>query len=123
MYRYGANVLSIKLVWSYVKGYAARQYELGRSIQQLTQQTRDGFYGNNATSHQGISSDLCQRLINNCHGWCNQFIQDDTELTGVVDALELNENVNDNEIDIDDDIDNDLDPSTGESSDDECEAE
>ena len=91
------------MVWSYVKGCAARQYELGRSIHPLTQQTKDGFYGNSATSHQGVSSDLCKRLINNCHGWCNQFIQDDNELNGVVDSLELNENDNEDEIDIDED--------------------
>jgi transposase len=112
---YTPAVQPIEMVWSNVKGYIGRQYKIGRTMNELKQQTMDGFYGNVNHSYKGITADLCQSLINNCHTWCNQFIADDDVLVGEVNALQLDDHIDDTNIDIDDDIDKDMEPLQGES--------
>jgi len=113
---YTPAVQPIEMAWAYVKGYVAKQYKQGRTLTELKDQTKAGFYGNDDGSHKGITSELCQRLINDCHKWCNKFIHDDDVLDGTLYALKSHKNLDDTEIDVDDDIDDELEDRDGESS-------
>jgi transposase len=111
---YTPNVQPIELVWAYVKNYVARQYESGRSMETLRQQTMEGFYGQSNLNHEGVTAKLSSDLIKHCHKWCNDFIDQDWELGGTVEQLSNKEEIPAETIDLSDDIDNELDPFTGE---------
>ena len=78
----------IEMLWAYVKSYVGRVMGSDHSIEAVTQLARQGFYGDVTNNHAPVDADLCQRLINHVHKWCNAFIQADDELTGDMDHLE-----------------------------------
>ena len=57
------------------------------SIETVTQLARQGFYGDLENNHSPVDADLCQRLINHVHKWCNVFITHDDELDGSMENL------------------------------------
>jgi len=73
---YNSECQPIEKIWSYVKGYVARSYEEGRSLELLRLQTIDGFYGNANGSHAAVSPDLCCKYINHCQRYCDLFIKE-----------------------------------------------
>jgi transposase len=111
---YTPTVQPIELVWAYVKNYVARQYESNRPMELLRNQTLEGFYGNHDLHHQGVTANLCHNMIEHCHKWCNEFIEQDWELEGKIDQLTLNKEEEIENPIISDDLDDDLHPFTGE---------
>jgi hypothetical protein len=79
----------IELIWGYVKSYVARQYFNGRNMEKLREQTIAGMYGESDHEHEGVTAELCQKMIKHCHKWCDSFIQSSSELHGSVNNLHL----------------------------------
>jgi hypothetical protein len=77
----------IEMLWAYVKNYVGRVMGDDHSIETVTQLARQGFYGDLENTHSPVDADLCQRLINHVHKWCNAFITADDELEGSMDNL------------------------------------
>lgn len=73
---YNSECQPIEKVWAYVKGFVARAYQEGRTLEMLRQQTLDGFYGAEGGSHAGVSSDLCSKYINHSQRYCDLFIKE-----------------------------------------------
>jgi hypothetical protein len=111
---YTPNVQPIELIWAYVKNYVARQYESGRSMEILRQQTMEGFYGQLDLKHEGVTATLSSDLIKHSHKWCNDFIDQDWELEGVLQHLSIGDDSTTVEINILEDIHEDMDPFAGE---------
>ena len=56
---YTPNVQPIESAWAYVKRYVATQYSSDRTISQLLEQTRRGFYGDGRL-HTALDGDKCE---------------------------------------------------------------
>ena len=87
----------IELVWSYVKGYVARNYHPGRRHKELRDHILKGMYGgpnrHSPKPHTGLDSHLAQSLINHSHKHINIFIQktlNEHNMTGVLGSLVFN---------------------------------
>jgi hypothetical protein len=77
----------IEMLWAYVKNYVGRVMGNDHSIETVTHLARQGFYGDLENNHSPVDADLCQRLINHVHKWCNTFISSDDELDGSMENL------------------------------------
>jgi transposase len=84
---YECETQPIELLWAYVKNYVGRVMGDDHSIAAVTQLARQGFYGDTATNHAGVDSDLCARLIGHVHTYLNAFIKADEELQGSLGQL------------------------------------
>ncbi|CAF4177578.1 unnamed protein product [Rotaria sordida] len=73
---YSPQLQPIELVWSYVKRYVAKQFTSSRTVQQLIEQTKKGFYGDGG-DHEGISTEMVRNMIEHAHKYCNMLINDD----------------------------------------------
>jgi hypothetical protein len=71
-----SEITAVNQQGAFVKGYVARSYEEGRTLEILRQQTLDGFYGNVNGSHAGVTRDLCDKYINRCQRYCDLFIKE-----------------------------------------------
>ena len=87
---YTPETQPIELMWGYIKNYVAKRHIHGRTLTQLRQQTLEGCYGNTSDGHEGVTAELCVKFINNRHDWCNQFIEDDSMLSGDLHNLKGN---------------------------------
>lgn len=110
---YTPTTQPIEMVWGYVKGYVARQFKNGRSMEMLRDQTLAGMYGNSDHAHEGVTADLCKKVISKCHRWCDSFIETDSELGGTVQSITANPDIDYSLFDIDDDEDHEADPFAG----------
>lgn len=111
---YTPTTQPIELIWSYVKGYVARRFTNNRTMEMLRVQTLAGMYGDSANKHEGVTAELCKKVINKCQRWCNSFLQTDSELGGSLSALTKNPGIQYSAPDIDDDEDQEADPFAGE---------
>jgi hypothetical protein len=102
------------MIWGYVKGYVARRFENGRSMEMLRDQTIAGMYGNSELEHAGVTVGLCKRVIEKCHKWCNSFIAADSELGGTIQRMTNNPDMDYSSYNIDDDEEQEADPFAGE---------
>lgn len=73
---YNSECQPIEKVWAYVKGFVARAYKEGRTLEMLRQQTLDGFYGAQDGGHAGVSPELCSKYINHCQRYCDLFVKE-----------------------------------------------
>ena len=49
--------------------------------------TKISVYSDLENNHSPVDADLCQRLINHVHKWCNTFFSSDDELDGSMENL------------------------------------
>jgi len=116
---YTPTTQPIELMWGYIKNYAATKYYNGRNLTVLKEQTLAGCYGNPSDGHEGVTSARCMSFINNRHEWCNQFIAQDSMLSGDIVHLAGNEDMDYSSYDIADDEQQEADPFAGDIWDDE----
>lgn len=107
---YQPGVQPIERLWAYVKNYVASQYETGRTMSQLLEQTYKGFYGD-GDFHDGVNSTLCVNVINHSKRYCDYLIGQDDELDGTI--MDLKTESAANATDIVQDIEADMDPFPG----------
>ena len=100
----------IERLWAYVKNYVAFQYQSGRTMPQLLQQTSKGFYGD-GQRHAGVTADLSANVIRHSMDYCNYLIEQDDSLDG--DIHNLKTELTAMPTDIVEDIDADMDPFPG----------
>ncbi|CAF1341880.1 unnamed protein product [Rotaria sp. Silwood1] len=108
---YCPQVQPIELVWAYVKGYVAKQFTPSRTLQQLTEQTKNGFNGD-GNEHEGVSTEMVRKMILHAHKYCNMLIDDDPLLEGSIDRIKNGnkcEEVDEKEEDEDEDDDINMD--------------
>jgi transposase len=106
---YTPTVQPIEMIWAYVKNYVGRLYKKQRNKNELMDQIREGFYGNVVTKHKGVTSDLCTKVINHCHKWCDNFIEHDVILDGSIQDISQNSTNTTDMVDINEDIEDELD--------------
>ncbi|CAF1280510.1 unnamed protein product [Rotaria sordida] len=80
---YNPQFQPIELVWSYVKRYVAKQFTSSRTVQQLIEQTKKGFYGDGGDP-EGISTEMVRNMISHAHKYCDISINNDPELEGSI---------------------------------------
>jgi transposase len=107
---YLPGVQPIERLWAYVKNYVASQYQSGRTMPQLLQQTYKGFYGD-GQRHAGITVDLSANVIRHSMDYCNYLIEQDDSLDG--DIHNLKTELTAMPTDIVEDIDADMAPFPG----------
>ncbi|CAF1072207.1 unnamed protein product [Rotaria sordida] len=83
---YTPQLQTIEWIWSYVKGYAAKQFMPCRTVQQLIEQTRAGFYGDDG-EHDGISTEMVRNMIAHAHKYCDLLIDDNPLLERSINNL------------------------------------
>ncbi|CAF1041025.1 unnamed protein product [Rotaria sordida] len=83
---YTPQLQPIEWIWSYAKGYVAKQFTSSRTVQQLIEQTRAGFYGDDG-EHEGISIEMVRNMIAHAHTYCDILIDDDPLLEGSINNL------------------------------------
>jgi transposase len=83
---YLPGVQPIERFWAYVKNYVATQYQSGRTMPQLLQQTYKGFYGD-GQRHAGVTADLSANVIRHSMDYCNYLIEQDDSLDGDIHNL------------------------------------
>lgn len=84
---YWCECQPVELLWAYVKNYVGRMMSIDQSVDHVTQLARQGFYGDEANKHQGADADLCSRLFDHVYTWINNWIKNDSELTGTLQQL------------------------------------
>jgi transposase/DNA modification methylase len=107
---YLPGVQPIERLWAYVKNYVASQYQSGRTMPQLLQQTYKGFYGD-GQRHAGVTADLSANVIRHSMDYCNYLIEQDDSLDGDIHNLKTELTVM--PADIVEDIDADMAPFPG----------
>ena len=85
---YWAKSQPAELCWAYDKNYAAFEYHPGRSMVQLRQHLKQGFYGGpkrDGGIHSGIDARLARKFINHTHKYINEYIETSDKLknTGI----------------------------------------
>ncbi|CAF0988435.1 unnamed protein product [Rotaria sordida] len=83
---YTPQLQTIEWIWSYVKGYVAKQFMPCRTVQQLIEQTRAGFYGDDG-EHDGISTEMVRNMIAHAHKYCDLLIDDNPLLERSINNL------------------------------------
>jgi len=78
---YLPGVQPIERLWAYVKNYVASQYQSGRTMSQLLEQTYKGFYGD-GQHHTGVTAELSADVIRHSQDYYNYLIQQDDSLDG-----------------------------------------
>ena len=84
---YTPQLQPIEMIWSFVKRYVASKYQVGRTLQETTNQLMEGFYGNGAAGRKrndGCTKELCQKYIEKRHKWAQEFIERDSVLKGAL---------------------------------------
>ena len=114
---YTPQLQPIEWVWSYVKGYVAKQFMSSRTVPQLIEQTKAGFYGD-GDEHEGVSTEMVRKMIDHAHKYCDMFINDDPVLEGSINNLKNAKNYEgayeqEEDEDEDDDINTEIDNGTG----------
>lgn len=71
---YTPEMQPIEKIWAYAKSYVARSFSIGRTMAKLIADVKEGFYGNEGATHQGVTADLSNKIINHSMDWDNQFI-------------------------------------------------
>ena len=107
---YLPGVQPIERFWAYAKNYVASQYQSGRTMPQLLQQTYKGFYGD-GQRHAGVTVDLSANVIRHSIDYCNYLIDEDDSLDG--DVYDLKTELTATPTDLVQDIDADMDPFPG----------
>jgi hypothetical protein len=107
---YQPGAQPIERLWAYAKNYVASQYQTGRTMSELLDQTYKGFYGD-GQQHTGVNQALCTSVINHSKEYCNYLIDVDDELDGTI--LDLKTESAAEVTDIVADIEADMDPFPG----------
>jgi transposase len=107
---YLPGVQPIERLWAYVKNYVASQYQTGRTMPQLLEQTYKGFYGDDQ-GHEGVTKDLAGSVIRHSIGYCDYLISQDDSLDGTM--YDLQTELTAAPTDIVQDIEADMDPFPG----------
>ena len=107
---YLPGIQPIERLWAYAKNYVASQYQSGRTMPQLLQQTYKGFYGD-GQRHAGVTVHLSANVIRHSMDYCNYLIEQDDTLDG--DIHNLQTELTAMPTDIVEDIDADMAPFPG----------
>jgi hypothetical protein len=84
---YTPETQPIEKIWAFIKNYIANNNKCGRKMDKLLKLITKAFYGNNSGSHQGVTVDLCNKIINHCYNWCNDFIDKNIHSGGNLTSL------------------------------------
>ena len=85
---YWAKSQPAELCWAYTKNYVAREYHPGRSMSQLRDHIKRGFYGGrkrDGGTHGGVDVRLARNFITHTHKFINEYISQSAALkdTGI----------------------------------------
>ena len=89
---YWAKSQPAELAWTYDKNYVSQQYHPGRSMKQLREHVKQGFYGGpkqDGGRHSGIDSHLAKKFIHHTHKFINEYIKTSEKLKNTDMLVEL----------------------------------
>ena len=85
---YWAKSQPAELMWACDKNYVVNECHPGRSMKQLRQHIKNGFYGGpkrDGGVHRGVDSVMARNFIKHTHKYINEYIRESEKLknTGI----------------------------------------